>query len=196
MKTSILTSLLLTILFALPFGSISQDDIVDEGLSPIYVNAPLEGLTDDLTKVEPSELWFIDFQDPENKWNLDAYTYDVKALKTNLFFGLPVERIEVKSNWCYDESAEDEEEGEFIGIREFYMFIKLPSEKEFNAFSSKVEEKYGPIRSYEIDMEDDSETPLWFSFMTMLTFTNYDTPFVAADGEKYILVKYRCGHGG
>lgn len=188
--------ILFVVLFLLPFQLFSQDDIVDEGLAPIYVNAPLEGIMDDLTKVEPSKQWFIDAQDPGNDYNLDAYTFDVKALETNSFFGLPVERIEVKSNWCYDETVENEEEAEFIGIREFYMFIKLPSEKEFNTFSSKVEDKYGPIRSYEINMEDDSETPLWFSFMTMMTFTNYDAPFVAADGKKYILVKYRCGHGG
>ena len=112
------------------------------------------------------------------------------------FFGLPVERIEVKSNWCYDESAEDEESAEFIGVQEFYLFIKLPSQKEFNSFSTKIEDKYGPIRSYEINMDDDSETPMWFSFMTMMTFTNYEAPFVSEKGEKYILVKYRCAHGG
>ncbi|MDG1333624.1 MAG: hypothetical protein P8P74_14910 [Crocinitomicaceae bacterium] len=137
MKRINFSSLLLLLLF-LPLQSFSQDDIVDEGLSPIYVNASLEGLKGDLTKVDPSSLWFIDSQDPESSYSLDVYTFDVKALETNSFFGLPVERIEVKSNWCYDESSEDEESAEFIGIREFYMFIKLPSQKEFNTFSEKV----------------------------------------------------------
>lgn len=196
MKNTPYTSLLFSILLFLPFGILAQDDIVDEGLSPVYINAHLETLKPNLTKVDPSDLWFIDSQDPTNEYNLGAFTFDIKKLEKNSYFGLPVERIEVKSNWCYDESIEDEELQEFIGVREFYLFIKLPSAKEFNEFASKIEGKYGPIRSYEISMEDDSETPMWFSFMTMMTFTNYDAPFISKDGKKYILVKYRCAHGG
>jgi|GEM_PF-6834546 len=193
MKRLNYTSLLLILLGLFPMSSFAQDDIVDEGLSPIYINASIDALTEDLTKTEATKLWFDNVVD---EYSLDRYVYDVKALKTKSFFGLPVERIEIKSSWCYDESSEDEEYSEFIGIREFYLFIKLPSQKKFDAFSLEIEDKYGPIRSYEINMEDDSETPMWFSFMTMMTFTNYDAPFVAADGKKYILVKYRCAHGG
>lgn len=197
MKQIKFSSLLIT-LFLLPIQLFAQDELVDEGISPVFINAHIESLKANLTKVNASDLWLIDSQDPESKNNLDVYTYNVKGLESNAFFGLPVERIEVKSNWCYNESTDIEggEGEEFIGVREFYLFIKLPNQKEFDNFSTKIEEKYGPIRSYEINMDDDSETPMWFSFMTMMTFTNYDAPFVSENGEKYILVKYRCAHGG
>lgn len=193
MKRLNFSTLLLLLLIVLPIGSFAQDDIVDEGFSPIYINAPIEDLSENLTETKATNLWFDNVEDP---YSQERYVYNVESLKSKLFFGLNVERIEIKASWCYDESSDDDESSEFRGVREFYLFIKLPSVEEFDTFAAEVEDKYGPIRSYEINMEDESETPLWFSFMTMLTFTNYNAPFVAEDGKKYLLVKYRCGHGG
>ena len=195
MKRFNFTSLLLILLVLLPVMSFAQvEEKLDEGFSSIYITARIDGLSEHLTEIEATNCWH---DNVESEYDLNRYVYDVKALESKSFFGLPVERIELKSASFYkEESSEEEEDLEYAGVNAFFLFISLPSPKEFDEFSTKIEDEYGPVLSTEINMEDDSETPLWFTSWSMMTFTNFDAPFVAADGKRYILVKFSCAQGG
>jgi hypothetical protein len=188
-----LTETLITIMkflfgtiFALLLSSQAIAQNMDDGFSPLSLFAPTENIQG-LEPIALEDLW-SPYQ--ESDWFTTTYaTLDVKNLKNNDFFGLSVDRAEVIMT-----EGESEEGESLMEIREFTLLIEDPGTEAYNEFMDKVESAFGPIFTFSIH-EDDTESPNWFSDVTLLTISGADHR-IEHGGKKYIMVYFMSAVGG
>lgn len=178
---------LLLPVFALIFVFSASSQNLDDGVSPLTIEGDPTKLRG-LTVVEQEELWNPVLA--PDYFDYEYATYNVNGFKVNSFFGLEIDRVEVVST-----SWEDAEGKTVKQIRQFTLLIEDPGTTDYNAFMKKVEDAYGPILTYSISEEDWSESPNWFTEITLLTVSGKDHR-IEHDGKKYIMVQFMSGRGG
>lgn len=172
--------------------------LLDEGFNSLRVDESLANLSSKLKSIESDELWGEIYHE-EYITSTHTFTLDSKnALK---FFGLGVKHIDVQFKMGYIEGEDEDGDGEPDGegeeletIFQFTLYMEAPSEKDYRELMVQLTNKYGMIETMSIN-EDDTESPNWFTSITMLTVSGEDS-FIYHDGIKYITAKFSQAYGG
>lgn len=169
---------IISILFFSAMVSYAQTTTnIDDGYGDIKMDQTFKPIENLLIEVKKETLW----KAPSTPEMIPkTYIVNLSKLKTTIFFGLKITRIEVQ----FDEE----------NIFEFTLFMEAPSKTDYKLFFNKLVENYGwpPATTYDENM---NECPNWFTNITMLIVSG-ETVAVEKNGKKYIYADFVQGYGG
>ena len=164
-----------------------EDEEIDKGIGGIKINAELKNIKSFLKPLAKDKMWSKLY---DENMITTVYLVDMTKFPEKKFLGLTIDRIEIQFQTHVD--SEGEEQGE--DVFEFMLFCKAPQTAVHDKLINDAMMKYGDIRTYSID-ENDNDSPNWFTHVTLMTIAGKKA-YKAVASKKYLWVNYRQGYGG